>query len=285
MHRNAPAFACNTYAYTISHSAADCLTHLADLGFSEFELMMYPGHLWPPDTNAADRKALRRLIESRGLSIVSLNMPNIDMNIVGAASEMRLYTLSLLRQIVELAGDLEVPGIVVGPGKANPLFAAPRERLLSYFYSALDELCPLAQKAGTALWLENMPFGFIADIDGLMAALDDYGNDDIGIVFDAANSHFIGEDLTEALRRCSQRLKLVHLSDTSRQIYKHDPVGEGTVPFEELPAALAAVGYKRLPMLEIISQDADRDILSSTDKLAEMGFGRIDESGNSGRAF
>jgi len=274
MHHNAPAFACNTYAYTISHPAADCLSHLADFGFSEFELMMYPGHLWPPDASAGERQALGRLIERRGLSIATLNMPNIDMNIAGASAEMRRYTLDLLRQIVELAGDLEVPGVVIGPGKANPLFPAPRERLMGHFYAALDELCPLAEKAGTALWLENMPFGFIADIEGLMAALDNYGNENIGIVFDAANSHFIGEDMGEALRRCRARLKLVHLSDTNRQIYRHDPVGEGTVPFEELPGALAEVAYTRLPMLEIISQNADRDILSSTDKLAAMGFGR-----------
>lgn len=274
MHRNAPAFACNTYAYTISHPAAGCLSHLADFGFLEFELMMYPGHLWPPETSAAERKALRRQIESRGLTITTLNMPNIDMNIAAAATEMRRYTLDLLRQIVELAGDLEAPGIVIGPGKANPLFPAPRERLMGHLYSALDELGPLAEKAGTALWLENMPFGFIADIEGLMAALDDYGSEGIGIVFDAANSHFIGEDLGGALRRCRRRLKLVHLSDTNRQIYRHDPVGEGTVPFVELPGALAEIGYTRLPMLEIISQNADRDILSSTDKLTAMGFGR-----------
>jgi len=274
MHRNAPAFACNTYAYTISHQAADCLSHLADLGFSEFELMMYPGHLWPPDAGAAERKALRRLVESRGLSIATLNMPNIDMNIAGASAEMRRYTLDLLRQIVELAGDLEVPGIVIGPGKANPLFPAPRERLMRYFYEALDELAPLAKKAGTAVWVENMPFAFIPDVDGLMDALDRYGNDDIGVVFDAANSHFIGENLGAALRRCGKRLKLVHLSDTNQRVYRHDPVGQGTVPFGELPPVLAETGYARLPMLEIISRNADTDILSSTDALAAMGFGQ-----------
>ena len=49
MNRNAQYFACNTYSYTLSHTAGACLMHLADVGFSEFELMMYPGHLWPPD--------------------------------------------------------------------------------------------------------------------------------------------------------------------------------------------------------------------------------------------
>ena len=45
MSRNAPSFGCNTYFYAIAYSAADCLVRLAELGFEEFELMMYPGHL------------------------------------------------------------------------------------------------------------------------------------------------------------------------------------------------------------------------------------------------
>jgi L-ribulose-5-phosphate 3-epimerase len=274
MNRNAPAFACNTYAYTISHSAEACVTHLADQGFAEFELMMYPGHLWPPDADAAKRAALRRLVESRGAHIISLNMPNIDMNVAGASAEMRRYTLDMLKGIVALAGDLEVPGIVVGPGKANPLFPAPKERLTGYFFAALDELVPLAQKAGTQLWVENMPFAFLPDIGGLMDALDRYGSDGIGIVYDVANGHFIGEDLGEALRRCRGRLKLVHLSDTNQSVYRHDPVGAGTVPFAAVPPVLAEVGYPRLPVLEIISPNADRDILDSADKLSDMGYAR-----------
>jgi L-ribulose-5-phosphate 3-epimerase len=274
MSRNAPSFGCNTYSYTIGYSVEDCLVRLADFGFVEFELMMYPGHLWPRETNAERRAALRRLIAGRGLRIVTLNMPNIDMNVAGASVEMRRYTLDLLRGIVELAGDLEAPGVVVGPGKANPLFPAPRQSLDGYFFAALDELAPLAKKVGTALWVENMPFAFIPDTEGLMQALDRYGNDDIGLVYDVANGYFVKENLGNALRRCRQRLKLVHFSDTGQQVYRHDPVGLGSVPFVEVPPVLKEIGYDRLPMLEIIAPDAEKGILESTDKLAALGYGR-----------
>jgi len=265
-------FACNSYSYTVTHDAVRCLTHLADLGFSEIELMMYPGHLWPPDADAAARRELRRTIEALGLRLISLNMPNIDMNIAGASPQMRRYTLDLLRGIIALAGDLGVPGIVIGPGKANPLMAAPRERLLGYLFEALDELAPLAASAGTALWVENIPFAMLPALDEIVAALDRYGRDDIGIVYDVANGHFIGEDLAAALRRCGNRLRLVHLSDTNPQLYRHDPIGQGTVPFETIPAMLAAVGYTRRSVLEIISADADRDIVAGAERLAACGF-------------
>lgn len=281
---SAAAFGCNTYSYSLSRSAEDCLTHLAGLGFTEFELMMVPGHLWPAEIGAPARKALRRRIETLGVRLVTLNMPNVDMNIAGISGEMRRYTLELLKGIIELAGDLRVPGIVVGPGKANPLFAAPKERLIGYFFAALDELAPLAKNAGTALWVENMPFAFLPKIDELMDVLERYGNPDIGIVWDAANSHFVHESPDQSLRRCRERLELVHLSDTNRWNYRHDAVGLGTVPFAEIPAVLREIGYDKRTMLEVISHDADNDILASAQRLTEKGFAGLVSSKQGARA-
>ena len=71
--------------------------------------------------------------------------------------------------------------------------------------------------------------------------------------------------------RVAQRRGL-HLSDAGRQIYRHDPVGQGTVPFADVPRALAAAGYTARPMLEIISRDPDGDIVASAVRLASLGF-------------
>jgi L-ribulose-5-phosphate 3-epimerase len=117
-----------------------------------------------------------------------------------------------------------------------------------------------------------MPFAFLPGIGELMDALERYGNDALRVVYDIANAHFIGEDFAAGLRQCHDRLALVHLSDTGRQVFRHDPVGLGTVPFAQLPRALAAVGHGARPMLEIISRDPDRDIVASANKLALLGF-------------
>jgi sugar phosphate isomerase/epimerase len=255
-----------------SRSAEECLVHLADLGFREFELMVHPGHLWPADLASEQRRGIRRLIEARGLRLVALNMPNIDINVAGAAPQMRAYSLDLLAETVQLAGDLGASGVVIGPGKANPLFPADASELSGHFFAALDRLCPVAEAAGTALWVENMPFAFLPAIGELMDAIETYGNDALRVVYDVANAHFIAEDFAAGLVRCRDRLALVHLSDTGQRIYRHDPVGEGTVPFEAVPRALAAVGYNAQPMLEIISRNPDRDIVASAEKLASMGF-------------
>ena len=269
---HASMFGCNTYSYMRSHSAEACLARLADQGFEEFELMVHPGHLWPADLSAEQRSAIRRMMDQRGLQLTALNMPNIDINVAGAAAEMRAYSLNLVTETVRLAGELGARGVVIGPGKANPLFPAPASELIGHFFAALDRLAPVAAASGTALWVENMPFAFLPAIGGLLDALKHYGNDAVRIVYDIANAYFIREDFADGLKQCRDRLALVHLSDTGRQVYRHDPVGLGTVPFADVPPALAAVGYHARPMLEIISRDPDRDIIASAGKLAVLGF-------------
>jgi L-ribulose-5-phosphate 3-epimerase len=82
MQRQFPAaFGCNTYSYTLARTAEDCLIHLAGFGFCEFELMMVPGHLWPPEIGSVGRSALRRRVDELGVTVVSLNMPNVDLNV------------------------------------------------------------------------------------------------------------------------------------------------------------------------------------------------------------
>ena len=73
----------------------------------------------------------------------------------------------------------------------------------------------------------------------------------------AAFRHCAAYDDAAALRRCRERLKLVHVSDTGQQVYRHDPVGAGDVPFAQVPPVLKEIGYTRLPMLEIIAPDAE----------------------------
>jgi sugar phosphate isomerase/epimerase len=268
------SFGANTYSYMRRHGAAACLARLGELGFAEFEVMVHPGHLWPADLSAQERGELRRLIERNGWTLTTLNMPNIDLNVAAAAPGMRAYSLALLEDTVRLAGDLGARGVVIGPGKANPLFPAEASELIGHFHAALDRLAPLALACGTALWVENMPFAFLPGIGELMDALDRHGNDALRIVYDIANAWFIGEDFVAGLGRCRPRLALVHLSDTGRQHYRHDPVGMGTVPFAQVPGALAAVGHGAPPMLEIVSRDPDRDIVASAGKLASLGFAR-----------
>lgn len=264
----------NLYSYTLNHTAQQAMAELADLGFNAFELMMYPGHLWLPDMDAGARAELRRFIESRNLHIQAVNQPNIDINVAAAAPEMREYSIMMMARMVECAGEFGARQVLIGPGKVNPLMPMPRDRLIGHFYRALDQLVPLAQKAGTQILVENMPFAFLPDVEGLLTVVEGYGSDEVGILYDLANGAFIKEDARMALKRCGSRLKLVHLSDTGTQVYKHDPVGYGTMDFGKLIEDLAAIGWTERPVLEIIgvSDKPSAEILDTIRRLEEVGW-------------
>jgi L-ribulose-5-phosphate 3-epimerase len=268
----AAGFAVNTYSYIFDGSATDAVARLADQGYGGVELMFFPGHLWPAELDTASLRALRRLCEQR-LRLVAVNMPNVDMNVAAAAEEMRTYTINLLVQFVRCAGELGAGGIIIGPGNANPLFPMPRDRMISHFYRALDQLAPLARQVGTRLLIENMPFAFLPDADALMSVVDGYGDDSIRVIYDVANAHFIGEAPIDGLRRVRDRVSLIHFSDTTRRIYKHDPLGCGDVPLAGIPSIMKEIGYAELPMLEVISATPDIDIADSCRRLSEAGFG------------
>jgi sugar phosphate isomerase/epimerase len=119
-----------------------------------------------------------------------------------------------------------------------------------------------------------MPFAFLPDAESLMAALERHGDPRVAVIYDVANAVFIGEDPGEGLRRVQGRLKLVHLSDTPREVYRHSAVGEGVVPFADLPPVLDEVGYRDLPMLEIIAADPDHAIRASIERLEAIGWPR-----------
>lgn len=268
----AGAFGVNSYSYILSHTARDAVAHLARQRYSAFELMLFPGHLWPPELDAAARRALRAELAAGTSRVLTLNIPSIDINLAAASREMRDYSLSMLRNAVRLAGDLGVPGVLFGPGKPNPLFPLPRERMMQYFFAALDDLAPLAKACGTRILVENIPICFLPDADSLMAALDQYGDPDIGVVYDVANAVYHREDPLAGLRRVRPRLRLVHVSDTGLDAYRHDPVGRGVVPFADIPAVLDEIGYAEVAMLEIITRDPDRDIADSVERLTAMGW-------------
>jgi sugar phosphate isomerase/epimerase len=274
MKNMAAGFGVNTYSYIFGGSAADTVARLADQGYGGVELMFFPGHLWPAELDASKLRSLRQLCEQR-LRLVTVNMPNIDINVAAAAEEMRTYTLDLLEQFVRYAGELGAGGIIIGPGKANPLFPMPRDRMVSHFYRALDLLAPLAHQVGTRLLIENMPFAFLPDAESLMKVVDGYGDDSIRVIYDVANAHFIGEVPVEGLRRVRERLGLVHFSDTTRLSYKHDPLGQGDVPLAGLASVMKEIGYNELPMLEVISLNPDSDIADSCRRLQQAGFGDV----------
>ena len=269
---NATDFAVNTFSYIWEKPVADCLDHLADQGYRAFEVLLTAPHLWPSDCDAAARRDLARRLDARGLEIVSLNIGGFDNNLASPGADVRATSVALMGSVIDLAGDLGGAGVVLSPGTARALSAPPRDWMLGWFHQAKEVLVRLAEARGVRLLIENIPYAFLPDVDGILAAIDGLPAERVGVIYDVANGVYIREDPVAAVERIGDRLHLVHLSDTPLDVWRHAPVGQGVVPFADFGEALGRVGYAGPNVLEIISDDADVDIRASAEALVDVGW-------------
>ena len=262
----------NTYSYVYTHSALECMLHLAEHGYRAFEVLVTPPHFWVPDLGARIRREIPRRLAEGGLAITSINLPLLDGNLVAPTPEVRRFTVDVFHGIIDIAGEWGVPYVIVIPGKVSAFLPAPAAWLSGWFAEALAELADHGEKAGVRLLVENVSAAYLPTSTDIIGALDAIGDRRIGMIYDVANAVFSGEDPAEGLRRVKERLCLIHLSDTPTTAWRHAPVGEGVVDFAAVAETLRAIGYEGHSMLEIVSAIPDEDIPESHLRLAQWGW-------------
>jgi len=255
------AYTVNTYSYTTRYSALACIEHLSDLGFRAFELMLTPGHFWPSLATAAERRAMGSLLAERGLRIETINQPNLDINLAALSPECRDYSCAVVGSAMELAAEWGAQGVVVNPGKSNPVFSPGNDVLADRFRSSLDILVPRAGKLGVQLIVKNHPLSWLYKGEDLVAFFGDYGWDNVSLGYDVANAVYGRESVIDTLPRLAGHLSALYAADTPLDEFRHDPTGSGAVPFASIAEALTAVGYCGPTILEIVSPDPDSALL------------------------
>ena len=262
----------NTYSYIWSAPAADCVRRLSNFGYRHFELMIHPPHLPLDDFSPAARRELRGAVEAAGATISSMNMPSLDQNLASPFKRVRAASVAMLVDAIDLTADLGAPWFVTVPGQMSPLFPpAPADRT-AWMIESVEALLPHAEARGVGLAIENIPFAAFPDAAALGGFVRSFRSSSLGVCYDAANAHFIGESPAEGVAHLSDLLRVAHLSDTTRKVWRHDRIGLGDVPVAEFARALDDVGFAGPCTFEIIDSDPDAAILASHRALAGLGF-------------
>jgi sugar phosphate isomerase/epimerase len=261
----------NTYGYIWSHTLRACLEQLAPYGYRQFEGVINPPHL-DVEASARERRELKAYMQGEGLSFTSLNLPSLDTNLASPFAYTREYTIALFQKALILAADLGAPRLVTVPGRVNPLLPCPPDRSRAILRETIGALIPLARNLGVKLAIENVPFAALPHCRDIREFLDEMEDTTLCACYDVANAHFAGESPAAGVASLNGRIELVHCSDTTRNGWRHDPVGAGNVPFELLKDALQAHGYDGPILLEIIAPDILPAILTSHDALAGVGL-------------
>jgi L-ribulose-5-phosphate 3-epimerase len=265
------AIGVNTMSFMWRHSAREALEALARQGYRRFELMAQPPHL-DPMMDRARMVAFARFLRDAQLTVETINLPSLDQNLASASLEMRDYSVRLFERLIAIAEAIGAQAIITVTGRVNPLIPPPRQDLEAGFGEAFERVLRTAEHSGVELWLENIPMGVYARAEQLIEFADRIGSPRVGICYDIANAHFIGEDVVAGLERVRSRLEIVHLSDTRRDAWRHDPVGQGDCDFAGFGNKLQEMGYGGASMLEIVADPPVENIVQSHRKLAAWGW-------------
>jgi sugar phosphate isomerase/epimerase len=269
--------AASTFPFLYSHSGPDALKHLASQGYRNFELMIFPPHLWPSSMTPAEKAALKRWLDGEGHRITSFCYPLLDNNPNSTCPIMRRYTLDRYKEAIDLADLLGCPYVCAIPGPVNSLINPPVKWMREWFVEGMKELVAHARGSATEIILENVPFTFLPTAKDMLDVANDI-DPSVGMNFDVCNSAYIKEDPAAAIRMLGSRVKNVHISDSGYEVFKHDRLGTGIVQPGPAAAALREIGYTGLTVLEIITDatqpgtDPDGDLAASHDILAANGW-------------
>jgi L-ribulose-5-phosphate 3-epimerase len=113
------------------------------------------------------------------------------------------------------------------------------------------------------LLLETHPQTPIPLAAQMLEVVREVASERVQVAYDVSNAEFVSEDQATAIRLLAPHLGQVHLSDGTRQSWRHDSVGSGTVDFGAVLAALDAIRYEGPRILEIISRNPLRDYAAS----------------------
>jgi len=261
----------STYPFLWECTLLEALERISRIGVKNVEILVSPPHLSFRTLTMDDVRQIKKKVRDENLNVRTLNIPGLDINIASVFPEMRDYTVDQYKQLIRLAAQLEAPYILMHPGKLHPLLPPDFERVWEMCRPCYEEVVRFAESHGVVVLIENMPSLFFQTAEEIKRALNEIGSGHFAAAYDVSNA-FMVEDPAEGIRTLGNAIRVLHLNDTSRQKWAHNPVGENDIDFRAIGEALREIDFTGECILEIIPAKAEEGILSSISHLRKAGW-------------
>jgi L-ribulose-5-phosphate 3-epimerase len=263
--------AVSTYTGLGRTPLVDLLRALADRGHEQVEILAAPPHVDLENLGPVLSR-LTSVLRETGQRITSVVPSGVDVNLASSQEGMREWSRQQFIAAATLAAELGAPRVVVHPGRRHPLRPPPQDELWDRVMDGLDAIIAAARTRGVEVLLENVPTGLI-DTAGECAQMAELLGGRVLLCLDVANA-FMVEDVAEAISGLAVPPGLVHLSDTRRDRWLHDPLGSGHVDWDGVASALVSIAYDGPVVLETLHEaDAARGFDRDTAYWAECVTG------------
>ncbi|KYK47752.1 hypothetical protein A1D31_29565 [Bradyrhizobium liaoningense] len=267
-----PVLGAHTFGFAWDCVAEEAVAQLANAGYRTVQLMATPPHFDPWRQDAGRTQRIGALIERHGLSLLALDLASSDINLASPSADVVDFAVEAYMSAIDRAAELGAHWICVGSGRRHALLAKANDRLMTSFRAAFARVHDKAQRTGIPIILENHPQGLLASASDIVRFLDAEGYGDMPVIYDVANALAIGEDPVEGLNSLWPRLGIVHLSDSPKGQWRHDPIGTGDIDFAAITALLKQRSYGGKIVLEILSDRPLADLETGTARLKEQGL-------------
>ncbi|WP_377831357.1 sugar phosphate isomerase/epimerase family protein (plasmid) [Bradyrhizobium lupini] len=267
-----PVLGAHTFGFAWDCVAEEAIGQLANAGYRTIQLMATPPHFDPWQQDAARTQRIRALIERYGLSLLALDLASSDINLASPSTDVVDFAVEAYSAAIDRAAELGARWICVGSGRRHALLAKANDRLMTSFRAAFARIHDKAQRTGVPIILENHPQGLLASASDIAWFLDAEGYGDMPVIYDVANAFAIGEDPVEGLKTLWPRLGIVHLSDSLKGQWRHDPIGSGEIDFAAIAALLRQRTYAGKIVLEILSDRPLADLDTGAARLKALGL-------------
>lgn len=239
-------------AWTLSDLSTvdEQLAATATAGFDGIELTADYGAALTPETPVAAFAEARNRAGDAGLSIVGLaTRAWLETNFASPEPATRTVARDLALRLLERATACEAGAILVIPAMVGR-FDEPQPRVryaeaLNHVYEALLSLRAEAESCGVTLAIENLWNRFLLSPVEAADLLDRINSPNVGWYFDVGNIMPFGYP-ADWLRTLGRRVSRVHLKDYDLSRpgpAGFCPLGEGSVDWQEVFAALDDIGY------------------------------------------
>ncbi len=224
-----------------------------ELGLDAIDLSI----LFVPDRSAGKVAALRKQIESEGMSVA---MVTSYPDFTHPDPAQRVKELDLETEAIEVAHDLGARMVRVTAGQAHP--ETRREEGIAW---AVDGLCRLTERVrtlGVQLVYENHAkpgawqyADFSQPPDIFLDIVRQTAEVPLGVNFDMGNAASFADDAVQLLETVIDGVVSVHASDSSTHgALNHCLLGTGITPYPQLFATLKQHGWDRWICMEEASR-------------------------------
>src|SRR3954447_5889320 len=257
----------STNAYT-KHPLITALRGIKSAGFAGVEILADPPHAYPDQIDAALTSGVKRELEALGLAVSNVNVncsfgywkdappePYFEPSLISPNPTHRADRTRLILKALEFARDVGAANVSITSGRM--LGGMPPEPAAKQFAESIRPILERADQLNVNVGIECEPGLYLEYVAELREWLDRLGHPRFGANLDVGHSQVIGESIPDAVKLLGERIWNLHVEDIPGRKHYHMIPGEGTLDWNALRDALAAIGYNRYLTVELYTHTAD----------------------------